>query len=243
MEVIPAIDLMKGKVVRLVQGDPRRAKVYEHFGDPVNVARNWQTQGAISAHIIDLDATLGTGRNYDSISKIAHAVNLALQVGGGIRNLETARDLLTTGISRVILGTLAFEKPSAVTELCGKFGEDRVIVALDCRDGEVMVDGWKASVGFGLEKDLSRFLDLGIKTFLVTSIAADGTLSGPDLSMLARACAYPDARIIAAGGIGSINDLIALKGIGAKGAVVGKALYEGAFTLKEALRAVREGDR
>jgi len=242
MEIIPAIDLMKGKVVRLTQGDPSKTKVYDYFGDPVKVAGHWKEQGSRFLHIIDLDATLGKGKNYDTISKIAHAVDVSLQVGGGIRNQEAAENLLSMGIRRIILGTLAFEQPAVVTELREKFSEERIIVALDYRDRNVMLNGWKASAGLGIEKALAKFLDLGIKTFLVTSILADGTLSGPDLGILAKACAHGDTRIIAAGGIGSINDLIALKKIGVKGAVVGKALYEGAFTLKEAIRAVTEPD-
>ena len=239
MEVIPAIDLMKGKVVRLFQGDPKTAKVYDQLGEPVAIAKMWEKDGANILHIIDLDAALNLGNNFSVIAKIAEAVNLPIQVGGGIRKLETAEKLLEMGISRIILGALAFNEPHTLTKLQKKFGNERLIVALDHQGGRVMVEGWKTPTKLGIEEALAKFLDFQVKTFLVTSIAQDGTLIGPDVNTLSKVCVNPHVSIIAAGGIGSLSDLIVLKQIGVKGVIVGKALYEGVFTLKEAIKIAK----
>ena len=241
MEVIPAVDLMKGRVVRLFQGDPKTAKVYDQLGDPVAIAKMWEKDGAKTLHIIDLDAALNLGNNFAIISKIVEAVNLPIQVGGGIRKLETAENLLEMGISRIILGALAFNEPHTLTKLQKKFGNQRLIVALDHQKGKVMVEGWKTPTKLGIEEALAKFLHLQVKTFLVTSITQDGTLIGPDVNTLSKVCVYPRVSIIAAGGIGSLNDLIILKRVGVKGVVIGKALYEDVFTLKEAIK-IAKGD-
>ena len=241
MQVIPAIDLMKGKIVRLSRGDPKTAKVYVQFGGPVETAKKWKAEGAKKLHIIDLDAAFGTGDNLSIIAKIAESVDLPIQVGGGIRTVKVVEKLLTLGVSQVILGALAFSDPNEIVQVQRKFGSERVIVALDNKDGKIMVEGWKTPTTFSLKEALEKFAKLEVGTFLVTSITKDGTLSGPDLEALSEACRYPNVEIIAAGGIGNLNDLIALKRVGVEAAVVGKALYEGRFTLKEAIKAV-EGD-
>jgi len=238
LQLIPAIDLMNGKIVRLTHGDPKTAKVYHQFGGPVETAKKWKAEGAEKLHIIDLDAALGTGNNLSVIAEIAGSVDLPIQVGGGIRKFETAEKLLKLGVSQVILGALAFSNPEAITQIQQAFGANSVIVALDNRDGKIMVEGWKTPTTLGVKEALEKFAALGVKAFLVTSITKDGTLSGPDLDTLREACQYPDVEIIAAGGIGGLNDLVALKRVGVEGAVIGKALYEGRFTLKEALNAM-----
>ena len=239
--MIPAIDLMNGKIVRLSRGDPKTAKVYAQFGTAVETAEKWKAEGAKKLHIIDLDAAFGTGGNLSIIAKIAENVDLPIQVGGGIRTIKTVENLLTMGISQVILGALAFSNSNAVAQIQKKFGSERVIVALDNKDGKIMVEGWKTPTTFSLKEALEKFAKLEVEAFLITSITKDGTLSGPDLNTLSEACRYPNVEIIAAGGIGSLNDLTALKRVGVEAAVVGKALYENKFTLKEALKAV-EGD-
>lgn len=241
MQVIPAIDLMKGKIVRLSRGDLKTAKVYDRFGDPVETAEKWREEDAKKLHIIDLDAAFGTGDNLLVVAKIAKSIDLPIQVGGGIRTIEAVEKLLTMGISQVILGALAFSDPKVVTEIQEKFGSEHLIVALDNKDGKIMVEGWKTPTTFGIKEALKKFARLKVKTFLVTSITKDGTLSGPDLDTLSEACQYSNVEIIAAGGISSLSDLAALKRAGVQGAVIGKALYEGRFTLKEAIEAV-EGD-
>jgi phosphoribosylformimino-5-aminoimidazole carboxamide ribotide isomerase len=238
VQLIPAIDLMNGKIVRLTRGDLKTAKVYDQFGTPLEAAKRWRDEGAGKLHIIDLDAAFGRGNNHVVIAEIAANVALPIQVGGGIRSFGTAADLFKTGINQVILGALAFSDPSAIGKIQERFGADSVIVALDNRDGRIMVEGWKTATGLGIAEALLRFSKLGVRTFLITSIAQDGMLSGPDLETLKKACQYPNAKVIAAGGIGSLNDLAALRRIGVEGAVIGKALYERRFTLKEAISEI-----
>jgi phosphoribosylformimino-5-aminoimidazole carboxamide ribotide isomerase len=240
MQVIPAIDLMQGKVVRLTRGDPNQAKFYDAMGTPVEVAKKWQSEGADRLHIIDLDAAFGKPDNLRVVAQIAEATGLPIQVGGGIRSVEAAERLLSSGIKYVILGSLALKDTASLVMLQEKFSPDRIIVALDNRDGKVMVEGWTSSTKLTLAEALETYAKLGVKTFLVTSITKDGTLSGPDLEPLGEACKNSGVSVIAAGGIGSLNDLVALKRVGAKAAVVGKALYEGRFTLKEAIQTVKE---
>jgi len=237
LEVIPAVDIMKGRVVRLLRGDPKLMSSYNHLGDPVHLAKRWECEGARFIHIIDLDAALGMGRNLKEIELIVKAVNVPVQVGGGIRSLDLARKMLTMGVERIILGSLAFSDPSAVEALLEEFGAKRVVVALDHRKGIVTIKGWEASAGISVEEAAEKFRRLGVRLFLVTSVNLDGTLLGPDLKILSRLCRR-GYEVIAAGGISSINDLLALKQLGVHGVVIGKALYDGRFSLSEALRAV-----
>jgi len=229
---------MNGKIVRLTHGDPKTAKVYSQFGGPVETAKKWQAEGATKLHIIDLDAALGMGNNLSVIAEISESTRFPLQVGGGIRSIEAVEKLLGLGVSQVILGALAFSDPQAVAQIQQSVGTKFVIVALDNKDGKIMIEGWKTVATLGMKEALDKFVTLGVETFLVTSITKDGTLSGPDLDTLREACQYPDVEVIAAGGIGGLNDLMALKRLGIKGAVIGKALYEGRFTLKEAIKTV-----
>jgi phosphoribosylformimino-5-aminoimidazole carboxamide ribotide isomerase len=238
MIVIPAIDLMQGKVVRLTRGDPATAKYYEQWGTPAEVALKWKDEGAKRLHIIDLDAAFGLGNNLPVIKEIAEEAALPIQVGGGIRTVETVEKLLKLGVNHVILGALAFSDSTSIPRIQEKFGSESVIVALDNKDGRVMVEGWKTGTGFTMWDALEKFVNLRVTTFLITSIAADGMLQGPDLETLSDACTYPGVKVLAAGGIGSLGDLVALKQVGVEGVVVGKALYEGRFTLKEAIETV-----
>lgn len=239
MDIIPAVDLMGGKVVRLVRGDPKLATSYERLGDPVSVAKKWEAEGAHFVHVVDLDAALELGSNLNIVESIAKVVRVRLQVGGGIRSVEAARRLLSTGVKRVILGSVAFSLPFVVEVLLGEFGEEHVVVALDNLEGLVMVRGWKASAKVSVSEAVARFSKMGVKLFLVTSVARDGTLSGPDLDVFSQLC-LKGVNVIAAGGIGSLDDLVALKTLGVGAVVVGKALYEGRFSLNEALRTVKD---
>jgi phosphoribosylformimino-5-aminoimidazole carboxamide ribotide isomerase len=239
MQLIPAIDLMNGKIVRLTRGEAKTAKIYEtEFGTPVEAAKRWRGEGAGKLHIIDLDAAFTLGNNHSVIAEVAKNVKLPIQVGGGIRSYETAEKLLQTGITQVILGALAFSDPSAIGKIQKKFGTESVIVALDNKDGLIMVEGWKTATAMTVNDALEKYTALGVNRFLITSIAQDGMLTGPDLQTLSQATLYPNAKIVAAGGIGSIGDLAALKEIGVEGAVIGKALYEGRFILKEAIQKI-----
>ncbi len=238
MQLIPAIDLMNSKIVRLTRGEAQTAKVYDQFGGPVETALRWREEGAGKLHIIDLDAAFGKGNNHPIITEIAKNVDLPIQVGGGIRSFEVAEKLFKTGITQVMLGSLAFRDFSVVTRLQNRFGEESVIVALDNRNGWVMIDGWLTSTDMTLMEALEKFTELGVARFLITSITHDGLLSGPDLEVLDDAVKLSGVKILAAGGISSINDLVSLKNIGVEGAVIGKALYEGRFTLKEAIQKI-----
>jgi len=238
MIVIPAIDLMNKQVVRLSRGDPSTAKVYDQWGPPVQVAKLWKAQGAERLHIIDLDAAFGRGNNMATIAEIARTTGLPIQVGGGIRTIGMIENLLKLGVSHIILGSLVIANPDLIPKLQRRFGHDAFIVALDNKDGKVMMEGWKTLTPFSVSTALEKFITAGIRRFLITSIAKDGMLSGPDIGTLREACDLPGIDVIAAGGISGLTDLAALRQIGVKGVVIGKALYEGRFTLKDALKTV-----
>jgi phosphoribosylformimino-5-aminoimidazole carboxamide ribotide isomerase len=239
MQLIPAIDLMGGKIVRLTRGQAETAKTYEDkFGTPLQAAQRWKSEGAGKLHIIDLDAAFSIGDNRGVIAEIAKNISLPIQVGGGIRSYEVAESLLKVGVAQVILGSLAFSDPSAIGKIQKRFGNGSVIVALDNCNGRIMVDGWQTETPMTVDEALEKYTHLGVYTFLITSIAQDGMLNGPDLITLSDAVQSSNAKIIAAGGISAIGDLAALKEIGCEGAVIGKALYEGRFTLREALAEI-----
>ena len=239
MDVIPAIDLINGKVARLSRGDPRTLKRYLQFSDPVTTAKKWEADGAEIIHLIDLDAALNRGNNFAAIDEIAKAIKIPIQVGGGIRTIEAVKNVLSMGINRIILGSLAFTNQNALIKIQERFDNLHLIVALDHLNGVIMIDGWKRSAKTSLDAAISKFSDLHIRNFLVTSIRKDGTLTGPDFTELRKACSHP-VHIIAAGGVKSLKELLLLRRIGVQGVVVGKALYEGYFTLKEALKIVKE---
>ncbi|MCW4004448.1 MAG: 1-(5-phosphoribosyl)-5-[(5-phosphoribosylamino)methylideneamino]imidazole-4-carboxamide isomerase [Candidatus Bathyarchaeota archaeon] len=239
MQLIPAIDLMSGKIVRLTRGEAKTAKTYEKkFGTPLEAAKRWRDEGAGKLHIIDLDAAFGIGDNRAVIAEVAKNIDLPIQVGGGIRSYEIAEKILQTGVTQVILGALAFSDPSAITKIQKKFSDESVIVALDNKDGQIMVEGWQTKTAMTVDDALDKYTALGVRRFLITSIAQDGMLTGPDLQTLSGAALYPNVKIIAAGGIGTLGDLVALKEIGVEGAVIGKALYEEKFTLKQAIQTI-----
>lgn len=236
MEVIPAIDLKDGQVVRLVRGDPRLSKSYSSLGNPLNVAKIWMNNGAKIIHIVDLDAALGSGSNLPIIEEMVKSLGVNFQVGGGIRSIDIARKLFSIGVKRIIIGTMAFENEEALTKLLEEYSDERIIVSLDHYGREVMLKGWKVPSKFDIFEAITNFLNLGVKFFLVTSIKRDGTLTSPDFKILSKVCEIKKARIIAAGGISKLEHLSVLKSIGAYGVVIGKALYENRFTLKDALQ-------
>jgi phosphoribosylformimino-5-aminoimidazole carboxamide ribotide isomerase len=240
MEVIPAVDLMEGKVVRLRKGDPNTSKNYSIFGDPLQTAGKWEREGAKAIHIVDLDAATGRGDNLEVIAAMIHSVKVPVQVGGGIRSGGKAEDMLRIGAERVIVATLAFERTGDLKELLKKYGAGRIMVALDYLNGKVMVRGWTRATGITLENAIQRFLRLGVKLYLLTSILRDGLLIGPDYVTLRSLVDNTEAELYAAGGVSSLEDLIRLKETGLKGVIVGKALYEGSFSLKEAIKAAED---
>ena len=238
MEIIPAIDLISGKVVRLRKGDPNTSINYDLFGTPLQTARKWILEGAKTIHIIDLDAAIGRGDNLDVITSLIQNVTISIQVGGGIRSREKAESLLRSGLKRVIIATLAFQQIETLRELLTIYGNERIMVALDYLDGKVMIKGWTSATGLTLGDGLQKFINLGVKLFLLTSISKDGLLTGPDYVTLQNEVKNKSVDIFAAGGISNIRDLIRLKQIGLRGAIIGKALYEEKFSLKEAIKVV-----
>lgn len=226
---------MGGKVVRLVRGDPERTLSYERLSDPVTVAKMWESEGAKMVHLVDLDAALGRGDNTKVIGEIIKALKIPVQVGGGIRSIERARQLIGLGASRISIGSMAFKSPNTFMALLKELGPDRIIVALDHLDGIVVVDGWRERTGMTLREAAEMFVKMGVKFLLVTSVRHDGSLEGPDIENLSRILDL-GANVIASGGVRSIEDILALKRLGVYGVIIGRALYEGWINLKKALR-------
>ncbi|MGI6036786.1 MAG: 1-(5-phosphoribosyl)-5-[(5-phosphoribosylamino)methylideneamino]imidazole-4-carboxamide isomerase [Limnochordia bacterium] len=240
MLIIPAIDLKNGKCVRLRQGDPDQETIYS--GDPVAVAQDWVDAGAELIHIIDLDGAF-TGRSHhlEIIKAIAEGTGARLQVGGGMRSREIIEAVFEAGAERVILGTIAWEDPAFVGQCVQAFGP-RVLVGIDARDGYVAVKGWQESTSVTAVELARRMQDLGVEEVIVTDIARDGMLTGPNVASIEEILAL-GLKVIAAGGIASLDDLkklAALKHPNLTGVISGKALYAGAFTLEEAIALTKE---
>lgn len=241
MKVYPAIDLKDGEVVRLLQGRMEDATVYS--SNPAAVAGEFQAKGTKYLHVVDLNgAFTGKPVNDTAISSIVNNVSLKVQVGGGIRTLERIEALLELGVSRVILGTVAVRNPELVAEAVRRYGE-QIIVGIDARDGMVAVQGWAESTNIKAEELGCMMRDVGVTTTIFTDISRDGMLGGPNISSTVRMAEVTGLKVIASGGISNLEDILNLKaeaqrGIAIEGAIVGKALYSGAFTLEEALRAV-----
>ena len=237
LEVIPAIDLKGGRCVRLYQGDFQREEVFSQ--DPVAVALGWQEQGAPRLHIVDLDgAALGRPMNLEAIKRIAGAVDVPLQVGGGVRDLDVAGDLLGSGVQRVVLGTSAVEAPDFVSRALESFGPEAVVVSVDARDGRVALWGWKEQAEVPALEHLARMGRTGVRRFVYTDISRDGTLTEPNFSAVAEVVAHTGLPILAAGGIATVEHLVRLAALGVEGAIIGRALYTGAISLPSALEAV-----
>lgn len=237
MELIPSIDLMEGKVVRLMRGDPQAPTVYSD--DPVRTARHWEAAGADALHIVDLDATLGHHRDHrQTILDIIDRVNIPVQVGGGIRTPERAAEWLEAGARRVVVGTMAFHNRRALETILRQLGSERIMVAVDYAADRVMIKGWQEATAIEPLEALRQLLHIGVQQFLMTSIARDGTLEGADLTTLRAAAQLDGARIYASGGVSSIDDLRRLDRVGVTGVIMGKALYEGRLTLDAARRVV-----
>jgi phosphoribosylformimino-5-aminoimidazole carboxamide ribotide isomerase len=237
MIVIPAIDLRGGRCVRLLRGDPEQAVVYGD--DPVGMARRFEEAGASMLHVVDLDAALGDGDNRGVILSICESVSIPVQTGGGLHQLQDVDRVLAIGAARAVLGTAAARDSELVREAVERHG-DAIVVALDTRDGRVMVRGWRDAAG-PLERFVPALDAAGAPRFLVTSIGADGTLEGPDLPLYRQVLDLTSRPLIASGGVATAADLEALAALGAEAAVVGKALYEGTLTLEEVLAVGASG--
>lgn len=242
MEVIPAIDLLAGCCVRLYQGDYEQAQAFDE--NPVAVARQWAAEGATRLHVVDLDgAKAGQPINLAAIEAIARAVDIPIQVGGGLRDRASVARLLALGVQRVILGTVAVEQADLVSQLCNEFPQ-QIVVGIDARNGKVATRGWLETSEVLATDLVMQMAPYGVAAFIYTDIQRDGTLAGPNIEALREFAANVDIPVIASGGVSSVTDLLslsALEPLGVIGAIVGRALYTGDVSLKEAIRAVGQG--
>ena len=239
MLIIPAIDLKAGKCVRLLQGREDAVTVYSD--DPVSTARLWESCGARLLHVVDLDgAFTGDQKNLEAIRKIRDAVTMELEVGGGIRDLKKTEELLAMGINRIILGTVAIEKPELISEACRRF-PGRILVGIDARDGKVAVKGWVEVTSVDaktLAKEAEKNSAAGI---IYTDISTDGMMTGPNISAMEEMVHMVSIPIIASGGVSSLEDiknLLEIKGLW--GVITGKALYSGSLDLREAIKLAQQ---
>lgn len=233
LELLPAVDVVDGQAVRLVQGE---AGSETSYGDPLSAAREWQSGGAEWLHLVDLDAAFGRGSNADLLANVIQQLDLQVELSGGIRDDESLERALATGCRRVNLGTAALERPEWTAEVIDRFG-DKIAVGLDVRGTTLAGRGWTREGG-DLWEVLARLDEAGCARYVVTDVTKDGTLQGPNLDLLRDVCSKTSAPVVASGGISSLDDIAALRtlvDVGVEGAIVGKALYHGAFTLPEAL--------
>jgi phosphoribosylformimino-5-aminoimidazole carboxamide ribotide isomerase len=238
-EVIPAVDLQDGEVVQLVGGE--RGSETE-YGDPVAAARRWVDAGARTLHVVDLDGAFeGERANAAAVSRIARATDASIQLGGGIRSAADARDLLDRGVDRVILGTAAIEAPEIVADVSEEYPEG-VVVSLDAKAGEVVIAGWTESTGIAPAEAAREYEKRGAAAILCTDVDSEGRLEGVETELVESVVEAVSIPVIASGGVATLRDIRALCETGAAAVVVGSALYEGRFTLPEAIAAVEPTD-
>ena len=242
MIIYPAIDIRGGRCVRLTEGRFDAETVFAD--DPAEMALKWAGMGAEFLHLVDLDGALaGEGKSVPVIERILQSVNIPVQLGGGIRNLETIEKLLALGVTRLILGSAAVKNPQLVEEACKKY-PGHIAVGIDAKNGEVAIEGWGKGSGVAATELAKQMAAYGVETIIYTDISRDGMLSGVNVEVtaaLARACGVP---IIASGGVASIEDIRRVKAVEAdvvQGCIIGKAIYTGAVDLKEALALAKEG--
>jgi 1-(5-phosphoribosyl)-5-[(5-phosphoribosylamino)methylideneamino] imidazole-4-carboxamide isomerase/N-(5'phosphoribosyl)anthranilate isomerase len=237
LELLPAVDVKDARAVRLVQGELSAETAY---GNPLDVALEFQSAGAEWIHLVDLDAAFGRGSNSELLAEVVGKLDIKVELSGGIRDDESLRRALSSGCTRVNLGTAALENPEWTTRVIAEFGE-RIAVGLDVRGHVLAARGWTQEGG-DLFETIDRLERDGCARYVVTDVTKDGTLKGPNLQLLQEVCAATKKPVVASGGISSLADIQALKELharGVEGAIVGKALYAGAFTLQEALELTR----
>lgn len=233
MIIYPAIDLYNGVCVRLTKGDFKQKKIYDD--NPVRVAKAFTTAGADQLHIVDLNgAEVNNNENVETISNIVEAVKIPVQVGGGIRSLESVKRYIEMGVDRVIIGTKAVENSDFLKVLVERYGE-KIVVAVDVKDGYVAINGWKDQSELEMMSFIEMLVEIGVQRILCTDINRDGLLQGSNVEMYKNIQETFNIELIASGGISTIEELKKLKALGIYGAIVGKALYEERFTLEEAI--------
>ena len=241
MIIFPAIDIRGGKCVRLLKGDFNQETVFSD--SPADMARKWQAQGAEYLHLVDLDGALaGSSQNLAAIKEILQVVDIPTELGGGIRSMEQIDQLLAMGITRVILGSVAVKNPDLVREACAKYGE-RIVVGIDAKDGIVAVEGWGESGNIGVVELAKKMKDAGVKTIIYTDISRDGTLSGVNVEATIKLAQESGVKIVASGGVKSLEDIKALKkqeAVGIEGVIAGKSIYMGTLDLAAAIKIAKE---
>ena len=241
MIIFPAIDIRGGKCVRLFKGDFQQETVFSD--SPADMARKWQAQGAEYLHLVDLDGALaGSSQNLAAIEEILKVVDIPTELGGGIRSMEQIDQLLAMGITRVILGSVAVKNPDLVREACTKYGE-RIVVGIDAKDGIVAVEGWGESGNIGVVELAKKMKDAGVKTIIYTDISRDGTLSGVNVEATIKLAQESGVKIVASGGVKSLEDIKALKkqeAVGIEGVIAGKSIYMGTLDLAAAIKIAKE---
>ena len=231
MKIIPAIDLMKGKVVRLYKGDPDKKTIYSD--NPLDIAKKWESAGADMIHLVDLDATLGCGSNFETLRSIAKSVKIPVQVAGGLRNEKIIESALEFA-QRVVVGTLAFNDKTILGELLTRYGKEKLVISADHNNGLIVVNGWQQSTKISLTDAVNGFVEMGFSEYLSTSITKDGTLEGPDLKPLQEINEISKINLIVSGGISNIEDVMKVKELNPFGVILGKALYENQISIEEA---------
>ncbi len=241
MIIYPAIDLKDGQCVRLVQGKKENKTVYSDT--PGKLAASFQAQGAEFLHVVDLDGAFeGSPRNLTAIKEIAASISIPFQVGGGLRSREDVERLLGIGASRVIIGTRAVTSPAFIAELLADFGPAKVILGLDARDGMVAIEGWVEKSSLRAMEFGKQMREMGVETAIYTDVSMDGLLQGPNLASINAMALSSGLKIIASGGVTSVENIKALRqmeSLGVSGAIIGKALYDGKISLEEALNAAK----
>jgi len=237
MTLYPAIDILEGNAVRLVKGEFDAKKVYDE--DPLAAARGWVEEGAEYLHVVDLDgAKTGTPKNLENLRRIAGELGVPVQYGGGLRSAQAVADALTAGAARAILGTAAFTQPGLLEQVLAEHGEERVLVSVDVRGGHVTTAGWTETSEITTEAVIGSLARRGASNLVFTNVDRDGMLEGPNLEEVRRVLQACEGSVIYSGGIGQLSDLEGLTGLGEstlEGVIVGKALYERRFTVKQAL--------
>jgi phosphoribosylformimino-5-aminoimidazole carboxamide ribotide isomerase len=236
LELWAAIDLLSGSVVTLKQGKEEMKTTWEE--KPLEVAERWEREGADGLHIVDLDAAFGKGSNRETILAILESAKIPVEVGGGVRSREAVDAWFGSGASRVILGTLAYREPETLSALLRKHGADKIVVASDYSGGKIVTKGWTVSQDVDVLKAAKTLETAGVVNLLATSVGVDGMAAGPDLKTLRSLCTSRRLKIIASGGIRNVQDLRDVEKIGAAGAIIGRALYDGGVKLGEARDAV-----
>ena len=231
MKIIPAIDLMEGKVVRLYKGDPNKKTIYSE--NPLEIAKKWESAGADMIHLVDLDATLGKGSNFEILGNIAKSVKIPVQIAGGLRNEKIIESALEFA-QRAVIGTLAFKDKTTLGKLLAVYGSKKLVISVDHNDGLVAVNGWQQTTNISLVDAVNEFKEMGFSEYLSTNISRDGTLHGPDLIRTRTINEIEDVNLIVSGGISNVEDVVKVKELNPFGVILGKALYENQITIEEA---------